>query len=256
MSERVELNELLRKLGLRISQAALQALLTHATKSKLGPTRLLEELVAAELRERDATPLARRTRAAHLGDFKPLDQFDWSHPRKIDRDLYEHLLELDFLSQGQNILFRGQAGVGKTVLAQNLGLRALERGCSVRFDTLAAVLADLLRQESLPATERRLKRYLGPGLLILDELGYVPSDSRSADLLYNIISRRHEHRSIIITTNLGFKQWGTVFPDAACVSALVDRFAQHCHIMDIDAESWRDKHALRRSPAPKKPNRR
>lgn len=255
MSDRVELTELLRKLGLRISLPALQALLTHATKSKLGPTRLLEELVAAELRERDARNLARRTRAAHLGDFKPLDQFDWTHPRTIDRNLYEHLLELDFLAEGQNILFRGQAGAGKTVLAQNLGLRALERGFSVRFDTLAAVLADLLRQESLPATERRLKRYVGPSLLILDELGYVPSDSRAADLLYNIISRRHEKRSIVITTNLAFKQWGSVFRDASCVSALVDRFAQHCHVMDIDAESWRDKHALRRGPPPRKSKR-
>jgi DNA replication protein DnaC len=140
--------------------------------------------------------------------------------------------------------------VGKTTLAQNLGLAALERGYSVRFTTLAAALADLLKQESLPAFERRLRRYVHPDLLIIDELGYVPCDSRSADLLYNIISRRHERRSTVITTNLPFKQWNTVFPGAACVIALVDRFVENCHVLDIEAESWRQKggSAARRKP--------
>jgi hypothetical protein len=87
--------------------------------------------------------------------------------------------------------------------------------------------------------ERRLGRYIRRDLLVLDELGYVPCDGRSADLLYSIISRRHEHAATVITTNLAFKQWGTVFPGAACVAALVDRFAQHLHTMDIDADSWR-----------------
>jgi DNA replication protein DnaC len=92
----------------------------------------------------------------------------------------------------------------------------------------------------------------------LDELGYLPCDSRAADILYNILGRRHEERSVIITTNLAFKQWGTVFPGAACVVALVDRFAQHCHRVDIDADSWRDVHAFERDhpPTANKPGRR
>jgi DNA replication protein DnaC len=118
----------------------------------------------------------------------------------------------------------------------------------MRFCTLAAALADLLKQESLPALERRLKRYTSPHLLVLDKLGYLPADSRSADLLYNIVSRRHEQRSIVVTTNLAFKQWGTIFPGAACVVALVDRLAQHCHVIDIDidADSWRQKKSFRK----------
>lgn len=132
------------------------------------------------------------------------------------------------------------------MLAKNIGHVALLAGRTVRFTTLAAVLADLLKQESIPAFERRLKRYIRPEVLILDELGYLPCDNRAADILYNIISRRHEHRSTIISTNLGFKQWGTVFPGAACVVALVDRFAQHCHRVDIDADSWRDSHPFER----------
>lgn len=235
-----DLFEVLKRLGMRLSREALDALLAHAQKSRLSPTQLVEQLFEIEQRERDARNLARRARGATIGTPKPLDQFDWNHPREIDRALYDQLLTLEFLSRGENALFRGQAGVGKTSLAQNIGLRALERGHTVRFSTLPAALADLLRQESLPATERRLRRYTSPDLLILDELGYVPCDSRAADLFFHIVSRRHEHRSIVITTNLAYKQWGTVFHDASCLGALVDRFAQHCHVVDIDADSWRN----------------
>lgn len=120
------------------------------------------------------------------------------------------------------MLLRGQAGVGKTALAQHLALRALERGMTVRFSTLPAALADLLRQESLPATERRLRRYVTPDPLVLDELGNVPCDDRS----FHIVSRRHERRSIVVTTNLRVRAVGTVLRDASCLGALIVRFAR------------------------------
>ena len=246
-----DLVDALRTLGFRAPRDVLTAFLTHAHKSRLGPTQTIEELLAIERREREGTNLKRRTRAASLGSFKPLDRFDWAHPRKIDRALVERLLQLDFVERGENVLLRGQSGVAKTMFAKCLAQTALEHGYSVRFCTLATALADLLQQESMPALERRIKRYLRPDLLILDELGYLPCDSRAADMLYNIISRRHERRSTIITTNLGFKQWGSVFPGAACVVALVDRFAQHCHTVDIDADSWREKHAFDRDEPPR-----
>lgn len=248
MSEPIDLVERLRAIGLRASRESIDAWLTLATKSKLSPAQVVEQLCELERREREARNLARRAKVAALGSPKPLDRFDWNHPRSLDRELYEQLHEsLEFVRRGENVLLRGQAGVGKTTLAQNLGIRALEKGFTVRFCTLAAALADLLRQESIPATDRRLRRYTSPDLLILDELGYVPCDSRAADLLFHIVSRRHEAKSIVISTNLAFKQWNTVFQDASCLGALVDRFAQHCHTLDVDADSWRHKEALARA---------
>jgi DNA replication protein DnaC len=248
-----DIHELLRGIGLCLPRDAVLALLTHATKSRLAPTEVVEQIVALERRERDARNLAARTKRATLGSMKPLDRFDWSFPRSIDRPLYQRLLTLDFTRQGHNVLLRGPSGVGKSTLAQNLGQRALENGMTVAFSTVNAALADLLKQESLPAVERRMRRYTTPAVLCLDELGYLPCDARSGDLLYSIISRRHEKASTIITTNLAFKEWGTVFPGAACVVALVDRFTQHCHVLDIDGDSWRQRHGANDEPTDSQP---
>lgn len=236
-----DLENILKTLGLRVPMRSIQALLEHAQSAHLGPMQMLEKLATLEREHRDSVNLTRRQREATLGTFKLLDQFDWNHPTAINRPLYEQLHSLEFIRRGENLLLRGGCGLGKTTLAQNLGHQALLHGYAVRFTTLANMLADLLRQESLPALERRMRRFSRPNLLIIDELGTISADARAADILYNIISKRHLCVSTIITTNLPFKQWDQVFPSASSLVSLVDRFGEKCHVLDIDGPSWRDK---------------
>ena len=234
--------EQLKGLGLCASKSQLEALLTHATKSRLSPVQVVEQLVDIERRERDARNLASRTKKAAVGTYKTMDRFDWNHPRKIDRArCEEQVFSLAFMQTRSNVLFRGAAGLGKTMMAQHTATAALTAGMTVCFCNVSGALADLLRQESLPAVERRMKRYTNVDLLVCDELGYVPCDARAADLLFQIISRRHEKASTVIASNLGFQEWGPMFHGAASLVPLIDRFSEHLVTVDIEGESFRQK---------------
>ena len=237
-----DLHDGLGRIGLRASESQIEALLTHATKNRLSPVQVVEHLVEVERLERDTRNLAARTKRASVGSHKTMDLFEWDHPRKIERVLCEEqVLSLAFVRTCSNVLFRGPAGLGKTMLEQNTATLALAAGMTVCFTNIGTALADLLRQESLPAVERRIKRYTGVDLLVCDELGYVPCDARAADLLFQIISRRHEKASTVIATNLAFKEWGPMFHGAASLVPLIDRFTQHLVTIDIEGESYRQK---------------
>jgi len=239
------LHEQLTRLGFRLPESTFDAVMKDAIRAKRAPRELVEALAEAERRARHDRQLERRQRQAMLGTFRTLDEFDWAHPRSIDRVLYEDLLSMDFVACHINVLFRGAVGLGKTTLAKNLGQRALQSGYSVRFVTLAGMLADISRPDAPVLQQRRMRRYTQPDLLIIDEIGYVPFDARSGDVFYNVIAERHEKASTIATTNLPFKAWGSVLGDAASVIALIDRFSENLHVLDIEGDSAR---ASRRDP--------
>ena len=191
--------------------------------------------------------LERRLRSAKIGKFKPLVDFDWQWPDKIDQQAVHEFMQLEFLNDATNLILIGSNGVGKSTIAQNLAYQTAIQGHSVVFTSAANMLNDLAGQDGDLALGRRLKYYAQPKLLVIDEMGYLSYSNRHADLLFEIVSRRYEKNSTIVTTNRPFSEWGEVFPNAACVVSLIDRLIHHSEILSIEGGSYRMKEAKERS---------
>ena len=207
----------------------------------------LPRLLDYEEQERQRRSLERRIKNARLGAFKPIADFDWQWPKKIDRQAVQELFALDFLTETANVVLVGPNGVGKTMIAKNLAHHALLRGYTVRFTTAGEMLQELASQTNDYSLAQRLRRYCRPQLTVVDEVGYLSYDARYADLLFEVVTRRYESRSIVLTTNKPFAEWKDVFPNAACVVTLVDRLVHRAEIIPIDGESYRLKEAKDRA---------
>lgn len=231
----------------RARRLGLYGLLAHWDEIR-GET-WLSGLLDGEEKERRRRGFERRLRRARLTRFKPLADFDWSWPKKIDRAQVEELFELRFLDDAGNVILCGPNGVGKSMIAQNLAHAALAAGHSVRWVTASELLNDLAAQDGPGALQRRFGRFVRPRLLVIDELGYLAYDNRHADLLFEVVSRRYGQASTIVTTNKPFAEWNQVFPNAACVVTLVDRLVHNSEIVPIDGESYRLKEAREKAAA-------
>jgi DNA replication protein DnaC len=224
----------------------LEDFLARVTKSRLTPVQILEEIVRMEEIDKTRRSVVSRLRRARIGRFKPMADFDWNWPKKIERDVVERALGLDFVREGRNFVLVGGNGLGKTMIAKNVAHEGVMNGFSVLFTTAAELIEDL-RSCSPETLRRRLARYTRPALLCIDEVGYLAYDSYAADLLYRIVDRRYERpgakdpasRSILVTTNLAFRDWNTVFPNATSIATLLDKLTHHAEVTLLQGDSYR-----------------
>lgn len=238
-----DLNGSLQALGLTAVADSLSDIIARATTKRWGLTQALEYIVELEEKERVARGLESRIRRSKLKRFKPMADYDWDWPDKIDRPLVDCSLGLGFLEEKRNIVFVAPQGLGKTMIAKNIAYQSILAGNTALFITAADLLLDLGKQEGARALERRLRYYASITLLVIDEIGFLAFDNRNADLLFQIVSRRYENKSLIVTTNVLFANWHTIFPNSTCATALIDRLVHHADIISIQGESYRAREA-------------
>ena len=246
-----ELDDRLRELGLRATAEQLSDLVARSAKERWSATQTLEHVADVEEKDRARRSLERRLSRSRLGRFKPMAEFDWSWPSRIDRDRIEAALRLEFLAEARNVVLVAPQGLGKTMIAQNVAHEAILAGHSVLVVTAAQLLLDLAGQDSARSLDRRLRHYAKQSLLVIDEVGYLAFDNRNADLLFQVIARRYERKSLVLTTNLPFRDWPTIFPNATCATALIDRVIHHADVVAIEGKSFRLRQAEDRSKAAK-----
>ncbi len=241
------LEPLLKSIGLHHTAQSLSDFIARATKERWSPRVIMEQFAKAEDVDRKRKSLERRSRHSRVGRFTSMADFDWNWPKKVDRQAVEEALALDFLSSNSNVVLVGAQGLGKTMIAQNIAHNAVLKGHSALFITAAQLLNDLAGQESSRALERRLRFYCqSTTVLCVDEIGYLNYENRSADLLYEVISRRYKKKSLVITTNLAFSDWPTVFPNASCAVAMIDRLIEDSSIIAVQGDSFRKRVAEQR----------
>jgi DNA replication protein DnaC len=235
----------LRALKLPMFLADYERVARQCAAEGLDHTRFLLRLAELELVERGQRTIERRIREARFPALKDLDSFDFTAVPSLDKSIVLDLVRCDYVTRSENIIAIGNSGTGKTHLAIGLGLAACHNGLSVCFTTAASLVRELVEthdERRLLRLQRRLAAYQ---VLIIDELGYVPLPSAGAELLFEIISHRHERGSTIITSNLPLGEWISVFGSARMTEALLDRLSHHVHVLDMHGDSYRLKLAQR-----------
>lgn len=199
----------------------------------------LSNLLEEELSQRRRRYIHTQVQRAYLPYQKTLEEFDFSFQPSIDKRLIEELATLGFIREAYNIVLLGPPGVGKSHLAVALAMKALHAGISAYFVTIADLLSDLKRACAEHKLDIRMRKYLRPKLLIVDEVGYWPFSRADANLLFQLVSTRYEHGSVILTSNKSFAEWGELFDDPVLATALLDRLLHHAHIVNIREQSYR-----------------
>jgi len=239
MSALDRLHVMLPSLGLMETDALVESHLERTSKEQQAYADFLAELLAGEVEARRTRYLHTRMRLAHLPYQKSFAQFDFSFQPSLDKRQIKALQTLRFLHEASHVIFLGPPGVGKTHLAVALAVQAIESGAGAYFITAHDLVSDLGRAAREGRLDRRLRIYLAPKLLVIDEMGYLPLDEVGATFFFQLVSARYERGSIILTSNKSYGEWGTIFHDPIIATAILDRLLHHSTTVNIRGESCR-----------------
>jgi len=239
--------ENLKILRLSTMTCNLKSLTRQAKQEKLSYEEFLLNLSDAEVQTRQENGRKRRLREAKFPILKPMEAFKFDAAPELDVRLIKELSNCGYVKKNRNIIFVGKSGTGKTHLATALGMEACKEGFRTRFVTGCGLANELIEARDEKILGRVVKRYAGYGLLIIDELGYVPFSKEGAQLIFQVLAERHERKPIMITTNMGFGDWTQIFGDPSMTAALLDRVTHKAYVINCTWESYRLKETLKRS---------
>jgi DNA replication protein DnaC len=229
----------LKRLQLTHIRETLASVLSEAAKGQWTYLEFLDQILGREVDAKQGKRIRMGLQIAHFPCVRTIEGFDFSFQPSADERLIRELSTGNFIAHGENVLMFGPPGVGKSHLAIGLGRKVVEQGHTVRFTTATALLAVLGKAESEGNLGDKLTEYSKPRLLIIDELGYLPFERRAAHLFFQLVNRRYEKGSLLVTTNQRVSEWGIVFGDEVLATAILDRLLHHSHTLLITGESYR-----------------
>lgn len=231
--------EYLKSLKLYRMAERLEGILEEASKGEWPYADVISRLVEEQALARRDRGIAMRTTMAKFPYVKTLENFDFKFQPSVDQKRIKELALCHFMEHGENVIFLGPPGVGKTHLAIALGIKAVHTGYGVLFSSAQTLLGHLTKAHQEGRLEEKLKQYQMPKLLIIDEIGYIPIERSGANLFFQLVSRRYEQGAMILTSNQSFTKWGEVFGDPVIATAILDRLLHHSVVLNIKGESYR-----------------
>jgi DNA replication protein DnaC len=228
------------------------ALVSRAESDTMGYRDFLDLILEEEVGQREGRRFRNALKLSGLPHHKGIDDFDFAFQPGLDARKVRGLATLDFVAAKANAVLLGPPGVGKTHLAVALGLAACQAGYSIYYTTLDDMVARLRSAETLGRFTQQLRTYVRPSVLVIDEVGYLPLDRAAANMVFQLVARRYEHGSIVLTSNKSINEWGQVFTDEVLATAILDRLLHHCEVISINGPSFRlkDRVSLTETPPP------